>query len=250
MISDVIPAEIVKSKNIDGGRFTGRPPPLTTFQTQAKKAWIILAKRQRSGNAYQTDVKTWTCRCGGQQLQAHHLCKHLVQAVEAINPSRPTDFFETLTCRRTMPIYRIPHPSDSIMGDSTISDGDDEIWMGPCSNLGQGNWRLLPQPSTNRKRSRSPSLGSEMSSSKRVGDNLTSKSRLCTNHSFYSEKVIHQYSPMKKLLIRLDTSQISTQYVRHPRHLPTKALLIRFLSFLFIKNLSCPRPRPLTIRKS
>ena len=45
---------------------------------------------------YQTNFPPTTCRCGGQQLQAHHLCKHLVQAVEAAAP-QPANFFEKLT---------------------------------------------------------------------------------------------------------------------------------------------------------
>jgi len=32
MISDEIPVEINKSKNLDGAQFTGCPPPLMTFQ--------------------------------------------------------------------------------------------------------------------------------------------------------------------------------------------------------------------------
>ena len=78
MISDVIPVEINKSKNLDGAQFTGHPPPLMMFQIQAKKAWYELAKCPCSMNNYKMDIATWTCQCSSQQLQAHHLCKHLV----------------------------------------------------------------------------------------------------------------------------------------------------------------------------
>ncbi len=47
-----------------------------------------------------------------------------------------------------MPIYKITHLSNGIAGDGAISDGDDDIWMGQCNNLGQGNWQSLAQPAT------------------------------------------------------------------------------------------------------
>ncbi len=73
-----------------------------------------------------------------------------------------------------MPIYKITHLSNGIAGDGTILDGDDDIWMGQCNNLGQGNWQSLTQPATYRKQSHSPSPGSEMSSNKWVCSNLMS----------------------------------------------------------------------------
>ena len=86
MINEVIPAELVKARNINGRHLIGWPAKLTTFQEAAKKAWIKLTKHPCSATYYAPNIKDWTCRCGGQQLQAHHFCKHLVQAVEMASP--------------------------------------------------------------------------------------------------------------------------------------------------------------------
>jgi len=68
MINEVIPAELVKARNIDGRHLIGRPAELTTFQEAAKKAWIGLAKHPCSATDYAPNIKDWTCRCGGQLL--------------------------------------------------------------------------------------------------------------------------------------------------------------------------------------
>ena len=86
MINSVVPAEVVKAQSLDGKHLIGRPAELTTFQEAAKKAWIELAKRPCSATDYMPNIKNWTCRCGGQLLQAHHFCKHLVQVVEVAVP--------------------------------------------------------------------------------------------------------------------------------------------------------------------
>jgi hypothetical protein len=96
MITSVIPSIIDKSIDLDGMRHLGLAARLTTFQTRAKKSWRILAKRHCSQTDYGTDVKKWVCQCGVQQLQAEHLCKHLVHAVHAHGPL-PSDFFENLS---------------------------------------------------------------------------------------------------------------------------------------------------------
>lgn len=141
-INDVVPAELLRMRELDGVHLLGRAPPLTVFQKQAKKAWLELSKRSCSGRDYHTNINQWTCGCGGQQLQAHHLCKHLVQAVETSCP-RPSDFFEKLTRLRTMPIYRFPHLNNNTPGGGSISDGHDEIWMGKRGNISRGGWREL-----------------------------------------------------------------------------------------------------------
>ena len=86
MINNVIPTEMTKAGNIDGTHLLRHPPPLTTFQTLAKKAWCELSKHPCSARDYAMNIEMWTCTCGGQQLQAHHFCKHLVQAVEGAGP--------------------------------------------------------------------------------------------------------------------------------------------------------------------
>ena len=89
-----------------------------------KEAWIEFAKCPCVTTDYAPNVENWTCKCGGQQLQAHHFFKHLTQAVEGAAPRRP-NLFETLTCRHVMPL-QVPSPLD--VGGS-ISDGDDDFWM-------------------------------------------------------------------------------------------------------------------------
>ena len=165
MINDVIPKELRRARELDGIHHLGRAPPLTVFQKQAKKAWLELLKCSCSGKDYNMSIKNWTCGCRGQQLQAHHLCKHPVQAVEALHP-RPADFFEKLTCHRTMPIYRFPNPNKKTADSGSILDGDDEIWMGQRSNISHGGWRQAFLQ--NGKRSRSLSIKLITQSPKRV----------------------------------------------------------------------------------
>ncbi|KAF8325049.1 uncharacterized protein EI90DRAFT_3157113 [Cantharellus anzutake] len=116
MITGVIPSIIDKSIELDGTRRLGLAPPLTTFQTQAKKAWRLLAKRPCSGIDYSTD------------------------AIQARGPL-PPDFFETLSRRRTMPIYKIAHIRGmSDIDNGSISDGNDS-WLTVHKNLSRGAWR-------------------------------------------------------------------------------------------------------------
>jgi hypothetical protein len=89
-------------------------------------------KAQVSNRSYVTNVADWTCTCGRQKYDRHHLCKHLVQAVEPLHPR----FWREVIRRRVKPIYQ--HPSLIAKGDNlpaitlsrdpgTISDGDDHI---------------------------------------------------------------------------------------------------------------------------
>src|SRR5260370_1765014 len=145
MINNVIPVEIIKARDLDGKHLIGQPAKLTTFQERAKKAWIGLTKCPCSATDYMLNVENWTCRCSGQQLQAHHFCKHLVQAVEAAAP-QPTNFFEKLTQHWVMPIYKFPHVTSSLVVEGLIADGDDKIWMGQCDLISKGAWRSTYNP--------------------------------------------------------------------------------------------------------
>ncbi len=156
IINNVIPAELLRMRELDGVHLIGHAPPLTNFQKQVKKAWLELSKHSCSEKNYNTDIKRWTCQCGGQQLQAHHLCKHLVQAVETLSP-RPPDFFEKFMYCHMMPIYQFPHISNNTPDSGSISDGNDEIWMGQWGNVSWGGWRQLYAPQT-WKQSCSPSI--------------------------------------------------------------------------------------------
>ncbi len=59
---------------------------LTPWQKGLKSNWVALQKKPCSNWDYHTDIAKWTCQCGTQELNAYHLCKHLVQHVGAINP--------------------------------------------------------------------------------------------------------------------------------------------------------------------
>ncbi len=141
MVSDVIPAAIDRSVDLDGKCHLGQAASLSSFQKDAKKAWRLLAVCRCSGKDYGMDIGRWVCQCGTQQLQAHHFCKHLVQAVLAQGPL-PSKFFNTLVWHHTMPIYKIPHLNkDGHANDEgSISDGD-EVWTNGRKDLGKGAWR-------------------------------------------------------------------------------------------------------------
>ncbi|KAL1704325.1 hypothetical protein EV121DRAFT_270587 [Schizophyllum commune] len=123
----------------------GRSKTLTSMQKYFKSGWRKLAKAAISAKTYRTDVLTWTCNCGRQKYHSHHLCKHLVQAVEA----PPTTFWQEVVRRRTTPLYRHPAlvPRGTAPGayvdpaDGSISDGDDNLWSGDRRLLEHGRWR-------------------------------------------------------------------------------------------------------------
>ena len=159
MITDVVPAAIIASELLEGNGRAGAAPQLTTYQRELKKSWKTLSQRPLGNKDYGTNIQRWTCRCGAQQFQAQHLCKHLVQSVN-ISPV----FFTELNRRRTMPLYE-----HAILGNSipdtlgSTSAGDDFLWMGRPGDLSSGKWRsmvpgLLSGFAGTSRRSRSPSL--------------------------------------------------------------------------------------------
>jgi hypothetical protein len=124
----------------------GQPKQLTTYQKYFKSSWKQLSERTLSGKEYHTNVEEWTCTCGQQKYNCHHLCKHLVQAV---NPPEKC-FWREVVLRRVLPIYW--HPALVVNGsteettyiepDGSISDGDDHVWSGDSNILkGGGGWR-------------------------------------------------------------------------------------------------------------
>ncbi|KAI5884958.1 uncharacterized protein SCHCODRAFT_02673958 [Schizophyllum commune H4-8] len=68
----------------------GRSKTLTSMQKYFKSGWQKLAMAAISTKTYKTNVLTWTCNCRWQKYHSHHLCKHLVQAVQA----PPTTFWQ------------------------------------------------------------------------------------------------------------------------------------------------------------
>jgi len=88
------------------------------IQKYFKSAWKKLEQAQVSTRQYVTNVADWTCTCGRQKYDRHHLCKHLVQAVKPL----PAHFWREVIRRRVKPASAL---SRDLSG--TISDGDDHI---------------------------------------------------------------------------------------------------------------------------
>lgn len=151
LIYKVTPSYFARSEILDDCYRMGRSKQLTTYQKYFKSSWKNLQKREISGKPYITKVNEWTCTCGRQKFDTHHLCKHLVQAV----PDPPIYFWRQVIRRRILPIYRhpalIPKASDNAcitnVGEleadgGNITDGDDHIWCGDKRTLeGGGGWR-------------------------------------------------------------------------------------------------------------
>ncbi|PPQ78411.1 hypothetical protein CVT26_007765 [Gymnopilus dilepis] len=133
LIHDVAPAYYAQMKKLDNSYRLGRSKSLTTYQVAFKKAWLKLLSADLGSVSYKTDVENWTCNCGQQKYQCHHLCKHLVQAV-----GRPDKrLFSSITRRRVAPIYRHPlivlkgsNPGIYFEPDGAVTDGDDHTWSG------------------------------------------------------------------------------------------------------------------------
>jgi hypothetical protein len=101
LINKVIPAYFARAELLNDEYRLGRSKSLTTYQTYFKKDWLKLGAASVSGKDYDTNIKTWTCKCGRQKYNAHHLCKHLVQAVAP----PPVKFWQNVQRRRTTPLY-------------------------------------------------------------------------------------------------------------------------------------------------
>lgn len=149
LIHKVTPAYIARLESMNDEFRAGRSKELTTYQKYFKSSWRNLLKAKISNRKYDTQVKNWSCNCGRQKYDRHHLCKHLVQAVG--NPS--ISFWREIYRRRKSPIYR--HPELVEKGDTgiensnthfnldgNITDGDDHVWMGDKQVLGgRGDWK-------------------------------------------------------------------------------------------------------------
>jgi MULE transposase domain len=146
LINKVTPAYIARAEIMNDSYRLGRSKQLTTYQKYFKSSWKKLSERTISDKEYHINVEEWTCTCGQQKYNCHHICKHLVQAV---NPPEKR-FWREVVRRRTLPIYQ--HPALTAKGlpervayvepDGSISDGDDHIWSGDHNILkGGGGWR-------------------------------------------------------------------------------------------------------------
>ncbi|KAF8162581.1 hypothetical protein B0H34DRAFT_650343 [Crassisporium funariophilum] len=153
LIHRITPAYIARTEVLNDEYRAGRSKSLTTYQKYFKSSWKRLLNASISEKQYETYVDSWSCNCGRQKYDRHHICKHLVQAVGL--PSIP--FWSEVYRRRTMPIYR-HHELDAshqatgakrkrtayLDIDGSISDGDDHVWLGnPTILAGGGGWKSV-----------------------------------------------------------------------------------------------------------
>ena len=149
LIHKVTPAYIARAEILNDSHRLGRPKQLTTYQKYFKASWKKLSESHISDKVYETNIKDWTCTCGRQKYDRHHLCKHLVKAVAP--PSKR--FWREVVRRRTLPIYRHSElrtkdgmQLEELASDDGTTDGDDHIWSGDRDILkGGGGWRDLEQ---------------------------------------------------------------------------------------------------------
>jgi len=136
LIYKVTPSYFTKAEILDDSHHMGWSKQLMTYQKYFKASWKNLQKWEVSGKTYITSVKDWTCTCGRQKYDMHHLCKHLVQAV----PNPPMHFWRQVVHCQIIPIYRhsaliakeAPDSGCDLNFDEgrCITDSDDHLWYG------------------------------------------------------------------------------------------------------------------------
>ncbi|KAK1221042.1 hypothetical protein PQX77_016154 [Marasmius sp. AFHP31] len=138
---------------------------LSPFQASFKKNWAELREksvRDGASELYHTEITDWSCRCGQQMYNRHHLCKHLVHAVESSVGRPPPKFWIQISRRRVKPLYKHEalqgletHLVDASEDSGSITDGDDNIFQGKWNVLrGGGGWKGLTKSSLLGKHSR------------------------------------------------------------------------------------------------
>lgn len=168
LITEVTPAYVARAEILEDAYRLGRTKPLSTYQQQFKRSWDKLSKQPVSSRVYSVDVEKWTCNCGAQKFHCHHLCKHLVKAVQEPIPMR---FWREVYRRRTIPLYQHPSLVSSESEtrpymdpeDGSITDGDDHVYLGDEIVLRTSGWRDFEGGLTHnlRKRLHSPNGDSE-----------------------------------------------------------------------------------------
>ncbi|KAJ3537498.1 hypothetical protein NMY22_g5568 [Coprinellus aureogranulatus] len=143
-----------RMNRLDDAYRSGRSKTLSWAQSSLKKSWRQLQTAPVSDKVYSVDVKKWTCTCGQQKYEAHHLCKHLVQAV---NPPPGLEFFHEVYRRRTAPLYKHPLLDPDLDVDSydegSVTDGDDrKIYGNRQKALTAGRWREFAASNSSSKR--------------------------------------------------------------------------------------------------
>jgi hypothetical protein len=105
LINNVTPAYLTCTEVLEDTHRLGRSNKLTSYQVRFKTAWKKLAQLPVSGLGYNIDLAMFMCNCGQQKYEAHHFCKHLIQAV-----SEPDiQFWCHVVHHCKAPLYCHPH---------------------------------------------------------------------------------------------------------------------------------------------
>ncbi|PPQ88021.1 hypothetical protein CVT25_000969 [Psilocybe cyanescens] len=206
LINRVTPAYLARSEILDNNYHLGQTQALTTYQKYFKKSWLVLAKQKISDKVYLTNVQDWTCSCGHQKYDCHHLCKHLVQSVD--HPL--IRFWCEVNRRHVLPLYL--HPAlvpkrTEAEGDGcctsspvghyidptgNITDGDDCVWSGdPKILAGGGGYKDLAQ----KEKTTSTSVLGKRTATNATDDHLGTR----LNNEFSGESGFDQ--PKKKVAL-------------------------------------------------
>jgi hypothetical protein len=81
LIHKVTPAYLPHAEILNDSYRLGQPKQLTTYQKYFKSSWKKLLESKISDKDYGTNIGDWTCKCGRQKYDRHHLCKNIVHAI-------------------------------------------------------------------------------------------------------------------------------------------------------------------------
>jgi hypothetical protein len=120
---EAVPTFCVRATELEQDWRKGRGKILTRFQRAFKSSWNDklskpLGSSNRLDHEYKTDLISFTCDCGAQEMDAFHLCKHLVHAASPV----PGSFFTEIVRRRTLPLYahRLLQPDLCLPEDDNV----------------------------------------------------------------------------------------------------------------------------------
>lgn len=171
----VVPNYISRGHALEPTYRLGRAKALTTFQEYFKSHWKELLGRPITDHDYHTDILSWTCHCGQQKYNPYLLCKHLVQAIG----KPPINFWSEVCRRRTLPIYHHPSFFKDMTSycdpdDGTITEGDDQVYLGDTKVLASREWQDFEGgiPSILGKRARSRSVAASSSHASDMEDTI------------------------------------------------------------------------------
>lgn len=154
LIKVVTPRYFEQLNQLDDTYRMGRSKTLSWAESSLKRHWRKLQDAPVSEKAYNVNKKMWTCTCGQQKYEAHHLCKHLVKAIQ---PPPPPEFFQEVYRHRVAPLYKHrlldPELDYSELEDGSITDGDDKKIYGSKQKAFAGErWKDVLESTSSAKR--------------------------------------------------------------------------------------------------